>query len=61
MPRPGPLPLRVEGRVLVSINGRAPELFVNPNVDLAAEPRTWGRPRWLLEVHQPMPLPKPRG
>jgi vitamin K-dependent gamma-carboxylase len=58
MPNSGPLPLRVEARVLVSINGRKPQLFVNPNVDLAAEPRTWGRPRWLLEVHDPLPVPR---
>ena len=58
MPRSGPKPLKVEARVLVSLNGRKPQLFVDQNVDLAAEERTLGRPRWLLEVHEPLP---PRG
>lgn len=55
MPRSGPKPLRVEARVLVSLNGRKPQLVIDPNVDLAAESRTWGRPRWLLEIHEPLP------
>jgi hypothetical protein len=55
MPRSGPHPLRVEARVLVSLNGRKPQLIVDPNVDLAAESRTLGRPRWLLEIDQPLP------
>ena len=58
MPRSGPKPLRVEARVLVSLNGRKPQLFVDQNVDLVAEERPLGRPRWLLEVHEPLP---PRG
>ena len=55
MPRSGPKPLKIEARVFVALNGRKPQLFIDQNVDLAAEPRTWGRPRWLLEVHQPLP------
>src|SRR5260370_8460887 len=55
MPRSGPHPLRVEPRLLVSLNGRNPQLIVDPNVDLAAESRTLGRPRWLLEIDQPLP------
>jgi vitamin K-dependent gamma-carboxylase len=58
MPRSGPKALRVEARVFVSLNGRKPQLFVNPSVDLAAEPRTFGRPHWLLEVHEPLPPPQ---
>ena len=54
-PRFGPKPLRVEARVLVSLNGRKPQLIVDPNVDLAAESRTWGRPGWLLVIDQPLP------
>jgi hypothetical protein len=57
MPRSGPEPLKVEVRALVSINGRKPQMYVDPNVDLAAEPRTVGRPRWLLEIHEPLPPP----
>jgi vitamin K-dependent gamma-carboxylase len=55
MPRAGPKPLRVEARVLVALNGRKPRLFIDQNVDLAAEKRSWGRPRWLLQVHEPLP------
>ena len=57
MPRAGPKPLKVEARVFVSINGRRPELFVDPNVDLAAESRGWLRPHWLLATHEPLPPP----
>lgn len=55
IPRTGPNPLKVEARILVSINGRKPELFLDPNADLAAEKRNLGRPRWLLAIHEPLP------
>ena len=55
MPRSGPEPLKVEARVLVSINGRKPQLILDPNVDLAAEERPLGRPRWLREIREPLP------
>jgi vitamin K-dependent gamma-carboxylase len=54
-PRTGPKPLRVEVRMYVSVNGRRPRLFLDPNVDLVAAPRTWGRPPWLLQIHEPLP------
>jgi vitamin K-dependent gamma-carboxylase len=57
MPREGPKPLKVEARVLVGLNGRKPRLFIDQNVDLAAEEQTWGRPHWLLEIHEPLPNP----
>jgi hypothetical protein len=53
--RAGPKPLKVQVRLFVSINGRKPQLFIDPNIDLAAEPQCWGRPRWLLQVHEPLP------
>ena len=40
LPRQGPKPLRVEGRVMAWLNGRLPQRFVDPSVNLAAEPRT---------------------
>ncbi|HEV3243432.1 MAG TPA: HTTM domain-containing protein [Chthoniobacterales bacterium] len=55
--RLGPEPLRVQVRMYVSVNRRRPQLFLDPNIDLAAEPRSWGRPRWLLQVHDPLPPP----
>jgi hypothetical protein len=53
--RSGPKPLKVQVRMFVSINGRKPQLFVDPTVDLVAEPRCSGRPRWLLQVNEPLP------
>src|SRR6476659_8948920 len=54
-PRGGPMPLKVQVRMFVSVNGRRPQLFIDPNVDLVAEPRRWGRPRWLLQIHEALP------
>jgi len=54
-PRFGEKPLEVRVSMYVSINGRKPELFIDPTVNLAAEPRPWTRPRWLLAVHTPLP------
>jgi hypothetical protein len=58
-PHFGPKPLRVEARVSVSIHGRKPQLLIDPNVDLASEKITIGRPRWLLEIHEPLPTRRP--
>lgn len=58
IPHLGPKPLKVEARILNSLNGRKAELFVDPNVDLAAEPRSLMHARWLLPMHEPLP---PRG
>ena len=55
--RTGPEPLKVYARIFVSINGRKPQLFLDPNVDLAAEPHPWGRPLWLFQIHEPLPPP----
>jgi hypothetical protein len=55
MPQTGPRALRVEARALISLNGRKPQLIIDPNVDLAAESLSWGRPRWLREIHEPTP------
>lgn len=55
MPRRGPKPLQVVARVKLSINGREPELIINPTTDLAAEPVPFGRPSWLREIHAPLP------
>jgi vitamin K-dependent gamma-carboxylase len=60
MPRRGPLPLRVEARILTGINGRKAQLYVDPNFDLAAEPRPLLRPRWLRQIHDPLPPPEQR-
>jgi vitamin K-dependent gamma-carboxylase len=51
----GTKPLRVEARVLVSLNGRKPQLLLDQNVDLAAQPRTLGHASWLLAMDEPLP------
>jgi len=56
-PRFGPEPVQVEVRMFVSVNGRKPKLFIDPLVNLAGEPRHVARPRWLLEIHDPLPPP----
>ena len=56
-PRFGREPVQVEVRMFVSVNGRKPKLFIDPLVNLAGEPRCLGRPRWLLEIHDPLPPP----
>lgn len=39
---------------LVSLNGRKPQLLVDPRVDLAAQPRTWRWPSWLMDLYEPL-------
>jgi vitamin K-dependent gamma-carboxylase len=51
----GTKPLRVEARVLVSLNGRKPALLLDQNVDLAAQPRTLKHASWLLPMNEPLP------
>lgn len=51
----GTKPLRVEARVVVSLNGRKPALLLDQNVDLAAEPRTLKHVPWLLPMTEPLP------
>ena len=55
LPRQGPKPLRVEGRVMAWLNGRTPQRFVDPGVNLAAEPRTLGPAPWILPLTEPLP------
>jgi vitamin K-dependent gamma-carboxylase len=57
LPHLGPKALKVEARIFNSINGRKPELFVDPNVDLAAEPRSLRHAHWILPMHEPLPPP----
>lgn len=47
---------RVEVRVeaLASLNGRPRALLIDPQVDLAAEPRTLGNARWILPLTIPL-------
>jgi vitamin K-dependent gamma-carboxylase len=61
MPRRGPKPLKVEARIFLGVNSRKPELYIDPNVDLGAEPRPFLlRPRWLLPIKEPLPSKESR-
>ena len=55
IPHLGTRPLIVEARILVTINGRKEQLYVDPTVNLAAEPHPLLRPRWLREIRDPLP------
>ncbi len=55
IPYYGRKPLRVEARVYASLNGRKPELLVDPIVDLAAQPRTLGHADWIRPMTEPLP------
>lgn len=57
MPRMGAKPLTVQARIFVSVNGRRPELFVDPKVNLSAESRGLLAPRWVLPTHESLPPP----
>jgi hypothetical protein len=46
---------RVYARALISLNGRKPQLMVDPKVDLAAESATLGTPSWIVPLHEPLP------
>ena len=40
--------------VLASLNGRKPQLMIDPNVDLAAQTLSlWGKPSWILPLTEP--------
>jgi vitamin K-dependent gamma-carboxylase len=43
--------------VLVSLNGRKPELIIDPNIDLAREPRGLHFRHWILKQTEPLRWP----
>jgi vitamin K-dependent gamma-carboxylase len=44
----------VHALVLASLNGRKPQLMIDPNVDLAAQPCAWwGTPAWIVPLKEP--------
>jgi hypothetical protein len=48
-------PLRVEADVMVSLNGRRPQLLIDQNIDLAAQPRILRPVPWILPLTEPLP------
>lgn len=45
----------VRALVLTSLNGRKPELLVDPNINLAHEPRGFYARTWILPQREPLP------
>jgi hypothetical protein len=44
----------VHALVLASLNGRKPQLMIDPNVDLAAQPFAWwSTPAWIVPLKEP--------
>ena len=52
--REGKGDVEVRARVRVSLNGREPQLMIDPAVDLAAEPRSLAPARWILPLETPL-------
>ncbi len=44
----------VHALVLASLNGRKPQLLIDPAVDLAAEPDFAFHRRWIVPLHEPL-------
>jgi vitamin K-dependent gamma-carboxylase len=47
-------PLEVRALVLTSLNGRKPQLFLDPAVDLAKEPRGFYDRSWIMPLTEPL-------
>jgi vitamin K-dependent gamma-carboxylase len=58
--RSGRSRVEVRARVTASLNGRPPQLLVDPEVDLAHQPRSLAHTPWVLPLREPPSLPPPR-
>ena len=47
--------VEVRAKVWVSLNGRKPQLLIDPRVDLAAQPRTLMPAPWITRLEDPLP------
>jgi vitamin K-dependent gamma-carboxylase len=44
----------IRARALVSLNGRRPQLLIDPEIDLSSQPRSlWPKP-WILPLAEPL-------
>ena len=50
--------VRVRARVDASLNGRRPQPLIDPDVDLAAQPRTIWRAHWIMPLTEPLRPPE---
>lgn len=46
--------VEVRARVLVSLNGRKPQLLIDPRVDLAKQPKNWRHSDWIVPLVEPL-------
>lgn len=46
--------VEVRALALVSLNGRRPQLIIDPSVDLSRQPASWTTPDWLLPLEEPL-------
>lgn len=46
--------IEVRALSLVSMNGRKPQLLIDPQVDLSKEKVGWGKPTWIVPLHEPL-------
>lgn len=46
--------IEVRANIRCSLNGRPPQVYIDPDVDLAAEPRTLGHASWILPLTTPL-------
>lgn len=54
--------VEIRANATVSLNGRKPQLIIDPTVNLAAEPRTLRHAKWILPLTEPLNRdPKARG
>ena len=53
--RQGHANVEVRARVMASLNGRPPQPLVDPEVDLAREPRTLLPARWIVPLRESLP------
>ncbi len=53
--RRGHRDVKVYARAIASVNGREPQLLIDPGVDLAAESRSLLPARWIVPLRNPLP------
>ena len=46
--------LQIRVLALVSLNGRKPQLMLDPDTDYAQVARTWGPQPWILPLREPL-------
>jgi hypothetical protein len=46
--------IEIRARVMASLNGRRPQLLIDPSVDLAAQPRSLLPADWIVPLREPL-------